>query len=196
MPPVEMRAKFHPLLLVSLMMASCAGTDSIGPVGLHYRTSCFPRDNAKKSSVDPQEIQVKPEDHDLFVKKAGESGLTVLGVSEFELGFSNLHFQIQKQAAHVGASKVIVSWSKKGSAVGSRMSLASQTSSSVGVSVSNSITNALITNRSRYGTSYGSVQSFGTGSTTTFNPGQSTYAREEYVYDLFNYKLTFLGPSY
>jgi hypothetical protein len=166
-------------LAVITSYLSCSGcyTSNDNPVGLNYQPVVLVSNGKKKipaSSVTVVQINgVIPEDRD--ARLIGES-IFISGTADFSL-------VARKKAAKIGATRVIIGSVKSGKAQGDRMVLAAATASSVGFSTSN----AFATAASKYGTTTYS----GTGFSTTYNPGQKHYVRQEYIYETYKYTLKF-----
>lgn len=170
------------LLPVALVLSGCF-YNCTDPICTYYSPISSPssRREVKESEVAIQYCE--PSQISGYESGIRSSGGRLLGVAKFDNGFSNFHVAMKKQAASVGATRVVYTLKKKGKAVGDHMVLGSATAPSVGISTTNA-----------FGTisgPYGSSSYSGNAIRTTYNPGQQTYFREEFVYDVYEFDVRF-----
>jgi len=127
-----------------------------------------------------------------LTQKLSKEGYWYLGTLEF-VGPMQSADSIRKFAASVGGDLVIRRTAFAGMKSGSRMVVGSYTPGSVVTSTASAYGSAYSNGsgvlNSPYGTSYlntsGSANSYGSGTATTYIPGQTTYVNENYNYPTF-----------
>ena len=152
------------------------------PICLHYSPlSAAPTKKIKESDVIVQFAD------SAAIGKLGKhiesSGGDLIGQSRFNHGFTNFNTEIKKQAAMVGAKRVVYTHRKVGKAQGDEMVLGAQTSPTFGMSTSNvfgSVTNG-----------YGTNSFSGSGVGSNYQSGQSLHLRREFEYDLYEFDVRF-----
>lgn len=182
------------ILLATLVLhAGCQPCDN--PVCLYYQPYVLKKSKKKASPSSVYLIQIEDNEVRSVDRSLRSEGKILLGDAKFNSGFQNYNIAARKHAVDIGADKVVISWKKIGKSKGDRMVLAARTDPTVGFTTSNvfgTATSSLITS---YGNAYGSSSFSGTGLSTTYNPGQSLYMRQEYEYDNFECNIKFYGSN-
>jgi|688.fasta_scaffold276187_3 hypothetical protein len=176
------KLKITILVLFLFCIQSCY-TDCNDPVCLYYQPVGMFDGKTKrvtKNSVSLIQIAGDTSKVEASIKKQGYS---LTGEAKFSSGFGNYNTASQKKAAEVGARYVVIGFKKSGKNRGERMTLAAETSPSLGLTTSNAFGSII----SGYGTTTYSGSAIG----TSYQPGQQYYVRQEYEYDNFEYTIKF-----
>jgi hypothetical protein len=177
--------------LICFLTSNCSNCNS--PVCLHYEPKILSRSKSGLSEYQIQMIQSDALSHSKYANMLRQRGKQLIGEARFNNGFANFNKDAKKMAAKVGADTIVMSYRKVGKAHGDRMVLAARTDPTVGFTTTNIIGSLASSATSPYGTVYGSSTYSGTGFSTTYNPGQTLYTRQEYVYDQLEYVFSFYG---
>lgn len=164
-----------------LLHASCM-PNCTDPICLHYTPiSAVPTKKIKESSVIVQ--YAEPSQISSMDKSIKSGGAMLIGRCRFNHGFTNFNSEIKKQAAMVGAKRVVYTQRKVGKAQGDQMILAAQTSPTFGVNTTNTFGSIV--------TGYGSSSYSGSGVGTNYQSGQSLHVRKEFMYDVYEFDVRF-----
>ena len=117
----------------------------------------------------------------------------MFGESRFKSPFNNYNIAARNQAALIGSDSVVISLRKSGKAKGDRMVVTAKTDPTIGFTTSNVFGSVASSVSTPYGSAFGSSNYSGTGLSTTYNPGQTLYTRQDYVYDEYEYVFSFFG---
>lgn len=175
------------LALVSIFtLVGCATTQN--ELNQFYR----PASPVKQKSVDPSTVQtthIPAPVRKKLVKNATDQGFFYLGSASFS-GPLVTPEQLRRFGASVGGDLVWHETKYSGVGRGSRMVLGSYSPPTVGYSTATasgySSRSGVANAQTPWGpvsvNSYGYGNQFGTASATTFNPGQSTFVRQDFEY--------------
>lgn len=171
-------------------MAGCVTNSS--PIAQFYK----PYTPYKQKKGDPSVVQIREVPFNTGKKwfdSMNDEGYFLLGWADFS-GPLLTPEALKQFAASVGGDMVVYEKLFIKNEQGSRMVVASYTPPSTGYA---NTSGSGFTSGSSYTTaqtpwgpasanSYGSVNSFNSSSTTVYNPGQTTYARQDFTYQAFN----------
>lgn len=181
------------LFFCPIFLLSCGSPLGDSPVGLHYQPKILVDNKRAKSKGSVSLMQIENSDMNATFKSLRSQGKVMFGESKFTSAFNNYNLAARDYASLIGADSIVISLKKAGKAKGDRMLLAARTDATVGYTTSNVLGTASSTLVTPYGSSYGSTNYSGVGLTTNYNPGQTLYTRQEYVYDEYEYVISFFG---
>ena len=181
------------LFLCPIFLLSCGAPFGDSPVGLHYQPKILTDKKRVKSKGSISLIQINNTDRSTTFRSLRSQGKVMFGESKFTSAFNNYNIAAREYASLIGADSIVISLKKTGKAKGDRMVLAAMTDATIGYTTSNVLGTASSTLVTPYGSSYGSTNYSGVGLTTNYNPGQTLYTRQEYVYDEYEYVISFFG---
>jgi hypothetical protein len=140
-------------------------------------------------------IQVQDANPTSKLNNLNSQGKILFGESRFKSAFNNYNLAAKKHAELIGADSIVVSFRKVGTAKGDRMIVSAKTDPTVGFTTSNVFGSVNSSAYTPYGSAYGTSTFSGTGLSTTYNPGQTLYTRQEYMYDELEYVFSFWGSA-
>lgn len=178
------------LLISALLFTSCANRPT--DLNQFYKPLVL----IKQKTVKPSDVSFEefPFDSDKNVSLSiVGKGYLVLGKAEFSGPAASPH-ELQKLAGTVGGDLIVYGKKFIRTERGARMVLSSYTPPSLGYSTATasgySYGGATANTQTPWGpvvtNTTGYINNYGTASSSTFNPGQSTYVRQEFDYPVFN----------
>jgi hypothetical protein len=176
---------------VTLSGSNCSNCNN--PICLNYEPKIL---SQSKSRIGPNQVQLIQTNYPSHSEKTNflkRQGKQLIGEARFNSGFVNLNNEAKQMATQVGADTIVMSYRKVGKARGDRMVLTARTDPTVGLTTSNIIGSVTSSAYGSYGAVYGNSTFSGTGFSTTYNPGQTLYTRQEYEYDQLEYVFSFYG---
>ncbi|MCX6965641.1 MAG: hypothetical protein NTW41_09870 [Verrucomicrobia bacterium] len=189
---------FETLCIISLLLTGCATHSELKQ---YYEPEMA---GLAHKPVSPSFVRIvdgewKYEEGIKLTQKLSQEGYWYLGTLEF-VGPMQSADSIRKFAASVGGDLVIRLTKFAGMKSGSRMVIGSYTPGSVVTSTASAYGSAYSNGsgvlNSPYGTSYlntsGSANAYGSGTATTYIPGQTTYVNENYNYPSYTQRYSIM----
>lgn len=167
--------------------------DSHGPVGLNYQPRILTTKKKSTSKSACSIIQIGGDQSASTFNSVKAQGKVLFGESRFKSAFNNYNIEAKNQAMQIGADSVVISMRKSGKAKGDRMVVIAKTDPTVGLTTTNLFGSIASSTVTPYGNVYGNSNYSGTGFSTNYNPGQTLYTRQDYVYDEYEYVFSFFG---